>query len=332
MNIKGELEQHIGQASQVESLNLLPPNAPYFQQRLAELVTDILDGEMGPSLSFQSACKETVERLLPLVDFLTQPRSITEFQELKRNLLETIWNYDRDVRFARREPVRVEEKQICGVVGWLYLLLPAVRIFPLVTLDNLVLAKMSPDKIWQEFEIPPSYSPRPVNEKIISISQAIELARRNQEENQGRNGLIMGKWRLCHWGHIGLFEAAKHSLGRDGILFVGVESQRSIWQRRGQAHAVLPNEHRLIQIAAMAAVDYAILLNPNDEELQDLDEFYCQTWQDLNPDIVFFGSQDYHWRTTYKSRARRLGTLLLWKYPTAPLSSSKLLELIKNTS
>lgn len=147
-----------------------------------------------------------------------------------------------------------------------------------------------------------------------------------------RSGLVMGKWRFGpHYGHIPLFEAAKAALG-NGELIVGVESQASIWTRRGVDHQVLPDEQRLAQIAALEAVDYAVLLDPNEGERQNLNGYYEGVWRQLNPDIVFIGTEDYQWRKVYEDREKRFGTLLLWQFPTAPYSTSELLSYIAGGS
>lgn len=314
MTTEGKLEALIGQAGEIKPLNLLPSNSTFFQRKLAEVVTDILGDEMGSSsLGFQSACKETIDSLSPLVDYLTQSRSITEFQELKMALLKNIWGHG---------------SKSSEVFGWLNYLLPEIRLFPYI--DSFFNRTMSPEEAWQEFETVPSHPFRQRADKIISVQEAEEEARQNREENEGRNGFIMGKWRFVHYGHNGLFEPAKESLGKDGKLFVGVESQESIWRRRGPEHSVLPDAKRLEQVAALEAVDYAVLVAPDENELHDLDSYYRRIWEDINPDIVFIGSRDYHWRPTYEQRAHELGMLLLWEYPTAPFSSSELFNLIKN--
>lgn len=111
-----------------------------------------------------------------------------------------------------------------------------------------------------------------------------------------------------------------------------MESQRSIWQRRGENHGAFPDQDRLRRIAANEWVDLAILLDPPESELGDLDGFYYRVWQELSPDFVFFGDRDYHWRPVFEERARKLGGILLWNWSEVPFSTTDLLSHITSAS
>lgn len=335
MAVKQELAEEIRRAGRVESLDLLPPNPSFFHHRAVGVITDITEMEIDfSSIAFQAACKETVAHLLPLVDFLTQPRGIQEFQDLKRELMKVIWQYDSRLKSARGERFENEEEaRIGGVVGWLEFLLPELRLFPDLEVENIFMPGWAPEGIWAGWENVEERPFRRVEEKIVSFEKAVELAEAHHQTRESRVGYTIGKWRLGpHSEHIRLFQEAKEALGWNGLLIVGVESQRSIWQRRGRDHFALPDKERLGRIASLEAVDYVVLLNPSDEELEDLQSFYYQADQKLYRNLWFVGSRDYHWRPEFEKRCRELGMILLWRSPTTRLSSTELIEQIRKAS
>jgi hypothetical protein len=325
-----ELEKHIIQAGQVEQLKILPPHPSFFQQKTFEIVTEVVGYELD-GLEFQVICQESLRRLLPLVDFLTQPRSITEFQDLKRELLETVWKYDPYLRERRGEALQSkEEAQIGWVVDWLSRLLPELGIFLRDELDNL--AWEAPENVWKIFEDVPPQRYLPMDEKIVTHQEAVKLANQISEAETGRIGFIAGKWRLgCHSEHIDLFEGAKNALGLDGFLLVSVESQRSVWQRCGQDQFVLPDRERLQRIAAVGAIDCVILHDPPEDELGNLGAFYERVQEELGPNLWFIGSKDNRWREEFVRRASEVGAILLWDRPTTSISTSEIVARIKQT-
>lgn len=319
MTVERELGQTIRRAGSVEELQLLPPKPSFFQRKTVEVITDVVSYDIEPSSwAFQATCKETVERLLPLVDFLTRSRSIQEFQDLKRGLIEIIRKDDPDLR---------------EVVSWLGYLLPAIKIFPEEEKSNISMDGMDPEEIWKGWEKVNSRQFRRREDKIVSFDEVVKLAEQYRQTFEKRVGYAIGKWRLGpHSEHIKLFQEAKEVLGWDDLLIVGVESQRSIWQRRGRDHFALPDDERLERITALEAVDCAVLFNPSNEELGDLNGFYRQADRRLYRDLWFIGTSDYHWRSEFEMRCRELGMILLWKSPTGRFSATQLIGQIRKAS
>lgn len=195
MGAREELERHIVQAAQVERGELLLPGSPLFHQKTAKVVTGILEWEMGPSPGFWAACRETVKSLLPLVDFLTQTRSIAGFQALKRGLLELIHDYhQRTGFFAGEDLIGAERAGRANIVEWLEYLLPELGIFRnWVELDSL--EEESVDEIWQKFEKLEPRAPRKSEEKIVSLTEAGGFVKEWRKEWEGQVGYAVGKWR-----------------------------------------------------------------------------------------------------------------------------------------
>lgn len=328
-----ELKAIFEEIAQGETTNLIPSDTPLFQQKVIKAVSDRL--KRNPQNNSLVIYEETLGRLLPVVYFLTQSRCIEEFQYLKGALLSLIWRYHPKLYFERQEkPENENQKGMSELMEWITYILPVIRFFPAVELDNLLSGEMDPDQIWKKFEVMDTKKLANTDEKIVPLEQAINHAKqifkaRDQGSGSGRVGLVVGKWRFIHQGHIALFETAKQALGKNGLLIVGVESQGSIWQRRGKEHFTFPDEDRLKQVAALEAVDEVVLLNPTGPELNNLDGFYAQVWRSLNPDIYFFGNSGYHWRSPFEKRADQMGILLLWLGQMIERSAENVFRLMK---
>jgi hypothetical protein len=89
IGISCELNQLVQTAAQFPERPILPPDVPFFHRQMASIVEELSDYEGQLSTkSDLAAYQETLKILLPFVDLITQPRSLDEFQELKRSLLE----------------------------------------------------------------------------------------------------------------------------------------------------------------------------------------------------------------------------------------------------
>lgn len=92
--------------------------------------------------------------------------------------------------------------------------------------------------------------------KILTDKQAIALANElRQQEKQ--IVLVGGCFDILHLGHILFLEKAKE---KGEILFVWVEPDETIRQRKGKHRPIHTQQERAQVIAALACVDYVILL------------------------------------------------------------------------
>jgi RNAse (barnase) inhibitor barstar len=89
-----------------------------------------------------------------------------------------------------------------------------------------------------------------------------------------------------------------------------VESDDSIRKRRGQS--ALNQDQRLGAIARLEAVDRVVLLNPQGEELENLNDFYEKIWQTLGFQFYFFGNRTDNLADVFMGRGQRLGIFTLW--------------------
>ena len=101
-------------------------------------------------------------------------------------------------------------------------------------------------------------------EKILTLPQLLERL----AYHRGRRDTIVfanGCFDILHVGHVRYLEGAK----REGnVLVVGVNSDSSERQIKGDGRPVLPDQARAQLVAALAAVDYVVVFGePNVEAL-----------------------------------------------------------------
>lgn len=91
-------------------------------------------------------------------------------------------------------------------------------------------------------------------EKILSLKQAAQLAA--ELKAQGKNLVtVNGSFDVLHGGHIRLLEEAKQ---QGDILIVGLNSDATIRQGKGDKFPVLSEDQRAAVLAALICVDYVI--------------------------------------------------------------------------
>ncbi len=92
--------------------------------------------------------------------------------------------------------------------------------------------------------------------KILTTKEAISIS--EKQRALGKSIVLAGGcFDILHIGHISFLEKAK----KEGdVLFVFLESDHSVKQRKGQDRPVNTQKDRAIVLAAISFVDYVILL------------------------------------------------------------------------
>jgi rfaE bifunctional protein nucleotidyltransferase chain/domain len=153
---------------------------------------------------------------------------------------------------------------------------------------------------------------------VVSQSELI-LQRREWKRNGKRVVCAIGVFDLLHPGHVRLLEQAR-ALG--DILAVGLQSDARAREEKGPNRPITPAAERAETLAALAAVDFAVVLN--DERT---DEFIAG----LAPDAVVQGREP----SSGKHAAAEIGAALaagvkVIQIPPEPgHSTSRLIERIK---
>src|SRR5689334_11766824 len=94
-------------------------------------------------------------------------------------------------------------------------------------------------------------------EKILTLEQAAQKSA--ELKAQGKKIVtVNGGFDILHAGHLDMLEEAKQ---RGDYLFVGVNSDTSIKNKKGEERPFIPEAERIAMLAALACVDYVVLLD-----------------------------------------------------------------------
>jgi D-beta-D-heptose 7-phosphate kinase/D-beta-D-heptose 1-phosphate adenosyltransferase len=154
---------------------------------------------------------------------------------------------------------------------------------------------------------------------VVSQSELI-LQRREWKRNGKRVVCAMGVFDLLHPGHVRLLEQAR-TFGE--ILVVGVRSDARAREEKGPNRPVTPASERAEILAALAAVDFAVVMS--DEQAEN--EFIAQ----LLPEMVVQGRASGASRNIVAENeaARAAGVKVIQIPPEPGHSTSRLIERIK---
>jgi D-beta-D-heptose 7-phosphate kinase/D-beta-D-heptose 1-phosphate adenosyltransferase len=154
---------------------------------------------------------------------------------------------------------------------------------------------------------------------VVSQSELI-LQRREWKRNGKRVVCAMGVFDLLHPGHVRLLEQAR-AFGE--ILVVGVRSDARAREEKGPNRPVTPASERAEILAALAAVDFAVVMS--DEQAEN--EFIAQ----LLPEMVVQGRASGASRNIVAENeaARAAGVKVIQIPPEPGHSTSRLIERIK---
>lgn len=92
---------------------------------------------------------------------------------------------------------------------------------------------------------------------MISLKEAAEVAARLKADG---NNLVTvnGSFDLLHAGHLDQLEEAKK---QGDVLFVGVNSDASVREGKGEGRPFIPEQARAALLAALTCVDYVVIID-----------------------------------------------------------------------
>ena len=96
-----------------------------------------------------------------------------------------------------------------------------------------------------------------MNSKLIPRAEVVALGQRLRQAGQ-RIVFANGCFDLLHVGHVRYLEGARQ---QGDVLVVGVNSDRSVRQLKGEGRPLLPEEARAELLAAMEPVDYVVIFD-----------------------------------------------------------------------
>jgi len=93
--------------------------------------------------------------------------------------------------------------------------------------------------------------------KIVSIDEIVEI--RNELKKEGKKVVFTnGCFDILHRGHVEYLAKAKE-LG--DVLIVGLNSDSSVKQIKGEKRPIVPQEDRAVILSSLSFVDYVVIFN-----------------------------------------------------------------------
>lgn len=114
-------------------------------------------------------------------------------------------------------------------------------------------------------------------DKIVNFSKIQSLSRQYKDENK-TIVFTNGCFDIIHAGHI---EYLTHAASLGDILILGLNSDQSVRQIKGDKRPVIAQEHRSAVVAALSCIDHVVLFDDPDPEI--LIEKVC-------PDVLVKGA------------------------------------------
>ena len=99
-----------------------------------------------------------------------------------------------------------------------------------------------------------------INSKISTLQKLIPIVEKLKSQNK-KIVTTNGVFDILHLGHVKYLEEAK-KLG--DILIVGVNTDKSVKQNKGDKRPINDEKSRMSVLAALESVDYVFLFNEND--------------------------------------------------------------------
>ena len=100
----------------------------------------------------------------------------------------------------------------------------------------------------------------PINKKIVALKELIPIVQKLKKQNK-KIVTTNGVFDILHLGHVKYLESAK-KLG--DILIVGVNSDSSVKQNKGDKRPINDEKSRIGVLAGLESIDYAFLFNEKD--------------------------------------------------------------------
>lgn len=155
-----------------------------------------------------------------------------------------------------------------------------------------------------------------MKEKIITRQRAVEIRRTLRSEGK-KVGFTSGVFDILHAGHVEYLEYA-HSLV--DVLFVGVNTDASVKQNKGDARPINQERLRAEVLAGLQAVDYVFLFDERNNN---------QNTELLAPDIYIKAGDYSPERLSSKEIVERLGGRIEFVPFKQGLSTSSVIEKIQ---
>lgn len=103
-------------------------------------------------------------------------------------------------------------------------------------------------------------------EKIKTLEEVGQIAARLKSEGK-KLVTVNGSFDILHVGHLDQLEEAKK---QGDVLFVGINSDMSVREKKGEGRPYFPEAARAAMLAALACVDYVIIIDAPYDNVQNI--------------------------------------------------------------
>lgn len=118
----------------------------------------------------------------------------------------------------------------------------------------------------------------PTNPRLFSLAKAVAV-RRKLAKAGGTFVLTNGVFDLLHPGHTSYLEKARKLAGRKGMLFVALNSDKSVKELKGKLRPILDEKSRAFMLSQLDSVDGVVIFRGRrlDREIAALKpDVYCK--------------------------------------------------------
>ncbi len=114
--------------------------------------------------------------------------------------------------------------------------------------------------------------------KVMTLEKAVKLRQRLARRG-GRVVLTNGVFDLLHPGHTSYLQKARKLAGKDGMLIVALNSDKSVRELKGPLRPILDEKSRAFNLAQLGSVDGVVIFRRKrlDREILRLKpDIYCK--------------------------------------------------------
>lgn len=318
-----------------ESIPQISPSDAY-EKALADTILEIAkeESDMGTLNQFEAYTYPAAFNVWqPMLQNLTEFKSIDEYINLKVEVAQKIYDWFRSGEYGPTPEFDIGTffERLCSKLG-------IFKSELINFVNHEANFKTYYNLLENSYEVPKTAKvlckdrDRRPKDKILTLSETIEVANEVRANEIQRIVLYMGKFRQTfHDQQIVTVNEIRRGIRPTDLLVVLMESRRSILHRfEEQGISVedpdeicLSDYRRQAAISGFEGVDIVTVNDPPD--LDNKHEFFADTWERLRPDIVVVGEKDYYQLERFREMSRRVGNLLLYVHDTALTSTTQLL-------